>query len=94
MKKISASLFLAIILMFSAFLAVLSLFSSIKLASLGDEAVRLTREAETLRVENELLATKVEAAASLEYLERYAIDVLGMQHCTPDQIVYIDEAVD
>lgn len=94
-KKISASLFVAVIFAFSAFLAILSLFASIKLAALGDEAVRIEKNSESLRTENELLAAQVEGIISLENLERYALEVLGMQRCTPEQIEYleINEAV-
>ncbi|MGI5976461.1 MAG: hypothetical protein ACOX68_02025 [Candidatus Limivicinus sp.] len=90
LKKISSSLFVAIVFAFSAFLAVLSLLISIKLAALNDSALKLEKEAEELREENELLTAQCENSISMEKLESYATEVLGMQHCSPDQIEYIE----
>jgi len=90
LKKISFSLFIAVVFVFSAFITVLSLLASIKLNALGDSAARVTQMAEELEQENRQLAAQAETMMSMEELERYAIEVLGMQHCSPDQIIYIE----
>lgn len=90
MKKLSFSLFIAVVFIFSAFITVLSLLASIRLNALGDSAGRLSRMAEELEKENRQLAAQAEAVMSLEELERYAIEVLGMQHCKSEQIIYIN----
>ena len=90
MKKLSFSLFVAVVFVFSAFITVLSLLASIKLNALGDSAARLSEMAAELEKENRQLSAQAETVMSLEELERYAIDKLGMQHCTSEQIIYID----
>lgn len=89
-KQTANVLFRAVCLCFSAALLVLSLLSAIDLAAVNDRAARLEKEIETLETENDILLARCENSLSLEEVERRAIEELGMQHCTPNQIVYIE----
>lgn len=90
MKKISATLFVVVLFAFSAVLVVLSLFASIKLAALNDTATDLTDRISTLTEENRALLASVEQLVSLEAIEKYAVEVLGMCRCTSEQIEYVN----
>lgn len=89
-KQLNETLFRAVGLCFSAVLIILSLLTGIKTAAVNDDAARLQRELDALKAENELLSTRYDNSLSLEQLEAYASEVLGMQHCEPSQIHYID----
>lgn len=90
MKKTSEILFRAVGLLFSAVLIILSLLCSIRLAAVNDTAAGLERQAEQLKTQNEILRAEYENSLSLEEIERYATDVLGMQRCSPGQIFYLE----
>ena len=90
MKRISASMFLAVIFCFSAAVLVFSLLASIKLAALNDTAARLRAETAELAEENRSLTAQYEQSISIDEIERYAVEELGMRRCTPEQIEYID----
>lgn len=89
-KQLNETLFRAVGLCFSALLIVLTLLTNIKTAAVNDEAVGLRRESEALKAENELLSAEYDNSMSLEELEAYAVEELGMQRCGPNQIFYID----
>ena len=65
------------------------LFSA-ELAAVNDEAARLRTEIEALEEENRLLLVSYENSIDLEGLEEYALGQLGMQSCSPGQILYIE----
>lgn len=90
MKRISASMFLAVIFCFSAAVLVFSLLASIKLAALNDTAARLHAETAELAEENRSLTAQYEQSISIDEIERRAVEVLGMQHPTAEQIEYIE----
>lgn len=89
MKRVSNVLFAAVLFAFSAVLAVLSLFASIKLAAVNDTATRLTKATEELYEQNDILLATIEKSISMDELERYAIEELGMCRCTVEQIEII-----
>ncbi len=89
MKYIYESLFRAVGFCFSAALLVLSLLCSIKLAAVNDTAARLEKEVNALQEENARLRAACETSLSLEEIERYAREELGMQRCMPGQILYL-----
>jgi hypothetical protein len=86
MKQREEALFLLIIIAFSAMLVLLSLLSCVRLTALNDRAAALSRELETARAENAALSVAYEQSVSLPELARRAA-ALGMQPCTPSQIV-------
>ena len=90
MKEICENFFRAIGFCFSAALLILSLLTSIKLAAVNDTAARLEKEVARLKNENEILRAEYENSLSLEEIERYAIEELGMQRCFPNQIIYVE----
>ena len=94
MKETNEILFRAICLLFSALLLVLSLLCSIRLAAVNDSAARLEREKTRREEENAVLRAAYESSVSLEAIEEYAVDTLGMQRCMPGQIVWIETPVD
>lgn len=90
MKRVSAALFAVVVFSFSAVLLVLSLLTAIRLAALNDTALRLTAETKELREESAMLLAQYEQCVSIDEIERYAVEELGMRRCTPEQIEYID----
>ena len=88
MKQLNETLFTAVTLCFSALLLVMTLLTGIKLAAVND-AARLEQETARLRTQNGILEAEYENSLSLEEIERYAEEVLGMQRCTPEQMIYI-----
>lgn len=96
MKQVCESLFRAIGFCFSAALMVLSLLTSIKLAAVNETAAQLERAVEQLKEENEIRRAAYENSVSLEEIERYAVEELGMQRCAPNQVfvLYWDESVE
>lgn len=89
MKRVSNVLFASVLFAFSAVLAVLSLFASIKLAAVNDTATRLTKATEELYEQNDILLATIEKSISMDELERYATEELGMCRCTVEQIEII-----
>ena len=94
MKQVCESLFRAIGFCFSAALMVLSLLTSIKLAAVNETAAQ--RAVEQLKEENEIRRAAYENSVSLEEIERYAVEELGMQRCAPNQVFVLnwDESVE
>ncbi len=73
--------------MFSALLLVFSLLNSISLAAASEKLSAREKEIESLEVENRCLRAECENRISLEDIESYAEDVLGMRRCSPEQII-------
>ena len=92
MKRPSEIIFCAVCFCFSAVLLVLSLLGAVQLAAHGDEVAVLERDLETLKNENQTMRVRYESMLRLDEIERYAVEELGLQHCSPGQIVYIDLA--
>lgn len=90
MKKVNSTLFRIICFSFSAAVLILSLLTSIKLAAAEDAAESMEERIRELKAENDMLSADIESSLSLAELESYATEVLGMQRCAPNQIVYID----
>ncbi len=90
-ETISATLFRAVCLFFSALLLTLSLFRQIRAVSLEAEIGRAeTRLAELTERRNRNMIARAESL-SLAELEDRAIRVLGMQRPAPGQIVAMEE---
>jgi len=94
LKHINELLFRAVCMSAAAVMLVLSLLCSIRLAAVNDREAKLLREIESLETENAVLTARVEERLSLEELERYAGEVLGLQRCTPGQIVIVEDRVE
>ena len=90
MKKIYPVFFVAVVFSFSALMLILSLLCSIKLSAVNDAVDRLDAKILQLETENESLIAEYESCVSVEELERYALDMLGMQHITAIQIEYLE----
>lgn len=90
MKRPYELVFCLICSAFSVVLLVLSLLGAVRLAAINDEAVALETEVARLKTENEVRSAEYENMLSLGEIERYAVEVLGMQHCSAGQIVYIE----
>lgn len=89
-KTASRLLFRAVCLSFSALLVLLSLLCGIRTTAVNDRAAQLKKEISALESENEILRAEYDSILSLEELERLAIEELGMQRCTPEQIQIIE----
>ena len=89
-KRTSGLLFGAVAAVFSAVLLVLSLLCAVETAAVNDRAAALEKETEKLKTENQILLIQCENSISLEELESYAVNVLGMQRPVPGQIQYTD----
>ena len=89
-KRTPALLFNTIAALFSAVLLVLSLLCAVETAAVNDRAAALEKENERLKTENQILQTRLDNSLSLAELERYAVDVLGMQRPAPGQIRTIE----
>ncbi|MBQ7692820.1 MAG: hypothetical protein IJT29_04340 [Oscillospiraceae bacterium] len=88
--RLSAALFRAVCLGFSALLLVLTLFCQIRLFTAEREIAKLNTaldEAENTRV---LLNIQIDRALGLEELERRALRELGMRRPEPGQIIEIE----
>ena len=77
-------------LLFSAVIVVLSLLASAKLAEVEDRSEKLKKETALLEQRNRLLQAQCENLVSIEDLERYAIEQLGMQRLSPGQVFYLE----
>ena len=91
--KRSENLFRAVCLCFSALLLVLSLLCGIRLAAVNDLAAGRKRETERLLAENARLRARCESSLSLEEIERYAVEELGMQRLSGEQMIRVEEPV-
>ena len=80
----------AVLLLVSAVIVVLSLLASAKLAEVEDRSEKLTKETALLEQRNRLLQSQCENLVSIEELERYAIEQLGMQRLSPGQVFYLE----
>ena len=90
MKQVNEILFRAVCLCAAALMLVMSLLCSIRVTAVNDRAARLERENAALEAEIAVLTARAESRLSLEALERYAVEKLGMQRCGPDQIILIE----
>ena len=90
MKQINEILFRAVCLCAAALLLVISLLCSIRVTAVNDKAARLERENAALEAEIAVLAARAESRLSLEELERYAVEKLGMQRLSPGQVILIE----
>ena len=86
-KRLSLTLFRAIIVLFSC---VLLVFTMVKLAAMNDRAAKTEKAIKELSVENDVLLAQYESSMGLDEIEQYATEVLGMQRCAPGQIVYLE----
>ena len=93
MRQVNELLFRAVCLLAAALMLVMSLLCSIRLAAVNDRAAKLAQENEALRTEIAVLNARAESRLSLETLERYAVEELGLQRCSPGQVVWIDTPV-
>ena len=90
MKQVNEILFRAVCLGAAALMLVMSLLCSIRVTAVNDRAARLERENAALEAEIAVLTARAESRMSLEELERYAVEKLGLQRCGPDQIILIE----
>lgn len=90
MKRLNENFFVLIGLVFSAAVLILFLFTTIDASAARDLNRRLAQETTRLTEENDLLRAKTEERLSLEAIERYARDTLGMQPLGPAQIIYLE----
>ncbi|MBO6041212.1 MAG: hypothetical protein J6P58_08365 [Oscillospiraceae bacterium] len=90
MKQVNEILFRAVCLCAAALLLVASLLCSIRVTAVNDMAARLERENAALEAEIAVLAARAESRLSLEELERYAVEKLGMQRLSPGQVILIE----
>ena len=91
MGKRNAELFFnAVAVLFSALLLVMSLLCAVETAEVNDQAAALEKENERLKTENQILQTRLDNSLSLEELETYALEELGMQRPAPGQIRTIE----
>ena len=89
-KRTSELFFNTIAALFSALLLVLSLLCAVETAAVNDQAAALEKENERLKTENQILQTRLDNSLSLEELETYALEELGMQRPAPGQIRTIE----
>lgn len=91
MRKQTANLvFRLILLLFSGALAVATLLTGIDLTAESDRITACRSELQALEQENGELRAAAACAVSLEELEDYARNELGMQPCEAGQIEVID----
>lgn len=90
MKNAALTFFTVMGTAFTAAMLVLTLMTNIECASLNDTAAQLSSEISALEAENKQLQAEYDNSLSLEELEKYASEVLGMRHPAPGQIVYTE----
>lgn len=78
------------LLALSAVILVLSLLASARLTEIDDRTETLSDEIILLERRNSILQAQYESLISMEELECYAVEVLGMQRLSPWQIFYLD----
>ena len=74
----------------AAFLCVIAITAQIKLFDISSESVALSNQLAGLQEDQARLRIAYESAFNLSEIENYAIDELGMQKPSADQIFYID----
>ena len=89
-KRNTELFFNAVAVLFSALLLVMSLLCAVETAEVNDQAAALEKENERLKTENQILQTRLDNSLSLEGLETYALEELGMQRPAPGQIRTIE----
>lgn len=67
----------------------MSFQTAIRLTQANDTAAELNAELEAAQVENQILKVEYESLYSLEEIEEYASNVLGMVGRSAGQIIYI-----
>lgn len=77
---------------FASVLIVVMLLAQVSLTAVSNEAVELTERIETLEMERNRLRIEFEGTFNLTEIEKYAIEELGMQKPTKDQIFCINTA--
>ena len=90
MKKIYPVFFVAVVFSFSAIMLIFSLLCSIKLSALNDSVNKASARLTEVKTETERLVAEYESLVSIEELEHYAVEKLGMQHATAIQIEYLE----
>lgn len=90
MTKKTGKVFITVLLIFSAAAIVLLLLVTARLAELNDRSEKIVKDMNELKQENMVLQAKCENIMSIEELELYAVNELGMQRVCPCQIFYID----
>ncbi len=88
MNRVNSILFCVICAAFSAVMLVMTLFGQIELARASDAIAQMQAEAESLREENGVLRARYENSISLEEIEKYATERLGMKTPGAGQIIY------
>ena len=89
-KRTSELLFNTIAALFSALLLGQPLLGAVDTAAGNNQAAALEKENERLKTENQILQTRLDNSLSLEELETYALEELGMQRPAPGQIRTIE----
>lgn len=92
MKRASFILFRVICLGFSLLLLVMCLLSRISLAQTEARIEDLKGAVSQASSEERLLEAQLESGISLEKLDEYAVNKIGMQHPVQGQIRYIELA--
>lgn len=85
-KKTSSIAFRMICILFSTVLALMTLRCGVELTVQSERIDRLQQEEKTLLEENERLRVRLSCSIDLEELEKYAVQVLGMQPCQGGQV--------
>ena len=91
MKKIRETAFCVICLAFSAVLLILSMLTAAEITALNDRAAAWKQQAEQLEKENRILSVRWESSINLETLACEAQRILGMQRCSPAQMIYVTD---
>ncbi len=91
MKERNECLFGGICVFFSVVLLVLSMLGAVRLAALREEISSREAEAEEEKSEIQNRRAAYESMLSLPEIERYAEEILGMQHCSRGQIVSVGD---
>lgn len=90
MKKVNSLLFTLVCAAFSAALLIMALFASMELAEVNDAATETQSEIERLKEENGVLRAELETELSLQEIDEYAREKLGMRTPNAEQIIYTD----
>ena len=88
MNRVSSIMFCVICAAFSAVMLVMTLFGQIELARASDAIAQMQAQAQQLEEENGVLRARYENSISLEEIERYATQRLGMKTPGAGQIIY------
>jgi len=93
-KKINAALFRGVCLGFSLILLILTLLLSVKLTVIQDLNSDMEKNLSEQLKHNCVLRSRYENGLSLEVIERYAVEQLGMQSLRPGQIIYLKSDIE